>query len=255
MKNFLLVLTMLSSSLFAEIREVSSFAELETRANEETLVLVDLDNCLFEATTSYGHANWFYEGINEAMATGKSKEEAITDFYPRWVKAQEIIEVKPIDPKAIEVITALQEQGVPVIGFTHRQPSVAAATHRQLASLDLAFTKVSESCTLDYTHSPEFNEGVLFIHDLNDKGAVLAAFLNERKIQPKEILFIDDGRHHLQSVEKSAKAMGIAYTGLHLPYDSKGWSYNHKLAVYQERMFPQDAYLVDKTRPKFQCSH
>jgi hypothetical protein len=81
---------------------------------------------------------------------GMSREEAIRDSYPGWIKTQQVCPVKPLEKDFVPSLISLQNRGVIVMGLTHRQPSVAHSTVRQIASLGFDFIKtaLSTDCLL-----------------------------------------------------------------------------------------------------------
>lgn len=111
--------------------------------DEDTWLLVDLDNCLFQGATAWGHAFWFYDQVEGRVEKGMSREEAIADFYPEWIKSQEEGQVKPIEVCLIPLLRKLQENGIVIMGLTHRQPLIADLTCRQVASLGFTFAKTA----------------------------------------------------------------------------------------------------------------
>ncbi len=212
--------------MFGKIIEKSNFFQLQSlvleHKEQNPLVLVDLDNCLFEGATEEGHARWFYQELDARASRGLNKKEALAQIYPEWIRRQEQTPVRLLDEQAKEIIQQIQSEGIPVLGFTHRQPAVAAATLKQVADLNIAFSKESydsRSFTCSFEATPLLTEGVLFIHDLNSKGDLLHSLLQAMKRSPGIIFHIDDGKAHLQSVEEAAKKLAIPYIGLHTPFE------------------------------------
>jgi hypothetical protein len=72
-----------------------------------------------------------------------------------------------------------------------------------------------------------YEDGMLFVNGTScSKGRALIAFLNKTRFSPKKIVFIDDRREHVKSVEESLKRFDpkINYVGIHFigarEYDS-----------------------------------
>jgi hypothetical protein len=81
---------------------------------------------------------------------------------------------------------------------------------------------------------PVFVKGIVFTNTVS-KGQALNAFLKYAQFTPKKIIFIDDKRKYLESVEEIASAhnipfMGIEYTAAH---DIQGEPLNEKRADLQ----------------------
>ena len=73
----------------AKVIETRTIEDVVPLIDEETWFLVDLDNTLFETAQAFGHTNWFYDEIEQRMNQGVSRDEAITEIYPLWLKIQE----------------------------------------------------------------------------------------------------------------------------------------------------------------------
>lgn len=94
----------------AKIIKTHHIAEVIPLIDETTWFLVDLDNCLFEGAQALGHAGWFYDEINQRKKKGMSKEDAIFDVYPQWIKLQKASRVKPLEENFVPALLALQEK-------------------------------------------------------------------------------------------------------------------------------------------------
>lgn len=218
--TLLALIPLVAGSVQAEVHTAACIADVEGLFYEDacTWVLVDLDNCLFEAKQALGHANWFYDLIRENMAKGLSKKEAVAQMYPEWIKTQAVCPVKPLEEDFVDLLKDLQSNGMTVMGLTHRQPSVAKATLKQAESLGVRF---SESAICAETFSPEaphpalYTSGVLFVNDNNNKGDVFSAFIDHIQKRPKKVLFIDDKMKNVLDLGDALDKMGIAYTGIH----------------------------------------
>jgi len=202
----------------AKILETSHIADVIPLIDADTWFLVDLDHTMFEGAEAYGHAHWFYDVLDEGLKNGLSKEEVIVHFYPRWVKTQQTCPVKPLKEEFIVFLKDLQKQEIVVMGFTHRQPLVAEATLRQVASLDFdyALTAPSQEIFSLETRNPTlYKNGILFVGDFNKKGEIFLPFLNYIHKQPKKVVFIDDKRKNVEEVESVLEQLGIEYIGIH----------------------------------------
>lgn len=214
-----LIAALLTQRLPATIYELPSVSHLAQYVDEDTLVLFDLDHTLFEATTAWGHGATFHHAIEKGKQEGLDVLTAVESVYGRWADAQKACRVKPVEAITPEVIRTLQDQSIKVIGLTHRQIRVSIASLDQLASIGVDFDRTAihhEQVDLDGFVAPvRYLEGVLFVADYNDKGEVLAAFLNKIGYRPKKVVFIDDAMRNLVSVEKALAPLGVAVTGLH----------------------------------------
>jgi hypothetical protein len=62
--------------------------------------------------------------------------------------------------------------------------------------------------------NPVYKEGIVFSDRTGKKGPILEAFLAYAKVKPKKIIFVDDKKEFLESVEGFAKQNNIEYIGI-----------------------------------------
>jgi len=219
MYRFFFILTFLFPLLGeAKIIETAHIADAIQFIDEDTWFLVDLDNTMFEAKQALGHANWFYDEMQQRLQNGMSREEAIRDAYPGWIKTQQVCPVKPLEENFVPSLTSLQDRGIIIMGLTHRQPSVAQSTVRQVTSLGFDFTKTAPSkgsFIVPAANPTLYLQGILFVSDYNKKGDVFLPFLSMIKQSPKKVVFIDDKRKNVEELEQALSKHGIEYIGIY----------------------------------------
>lgn len=202
----------------AQIIETRHIADVVPLIDEETWFLVDLDNTLFEAKQALGHANWFYDEVQQRLDKGLTREDAIREAYPGWIKTQAVCPIKPLEEGFVPALLQLQKRGVVVMGLTHRQPPVADATLRQVSSLGLDFMTTAPSdniFTVPAASPTLYKQGILFVSDYNKKGDVFPAFLSLIKQKPKKVVFIDDKKKNVDELEHALAKLGIEYIGIY----------------------------------------
>lgn len=239
-RNFLIYLSLLIPfTSEAKIVETARVADVLPYIDEETWFLIDLDNTLFEAKQSLGHADWFYDELQVRMQKGMSRDEAIKDAYPGWIKTQAVCPVKPLEENFIPLLLSLQNRGVVVMGLTHRQPFVAESTVRQVKSLGLDFKRSAPAvgtiacCSVTPI---QYLEGILFVGDYNKKGDIFLPFLSAAGSKPGKIVFIDDKRKNVDELENALQNSGIEYVGIHYTaIDSGPKVYSREIAEFQLR--------------------
>lgn len=214
------------------IHTIHSMQEIEKYIDSETLVLFDLDHTLIEGKQyGYGHANWFYDQIDEAKAQGLDENTTITKIFPHWLHSQQTTKVKPVEAITPALIKKLQAQGIIVLGLTSRQVPLAAITVNQLNDIDVHFSLpafAQEKLSVEYQYAAPtlMSHGVIFCSDYNDKGQVLHAYLDKLNMTPAKIVVIDDSLKHLHSVTK-AYSKEATVIGLHYPtvaeYKKQHW--------------------------------
>lgn len=205
------------SSIEAKIIETKHVRDVLQYIDQDTWFLVDIDNCLFEGAQALGHANWFYDEMQQRLQKGMSREEAIRDAYPGWIETQKVCKVKPLEECFVPTLLMLQNKGITIMALTHRQPSVVDSTIRQVNSLgfDFATTAPSKECFSVPSKTPtQYSQGILFVGDYNKKIDMLTPFLAMIKKSPKKIVFIDDKKKNVEELEALTK-YGIDYVGVH----------------------------------------
>lgn len=198
--------------------ETAYVADIIPFINAESWLLVDLDNTMFEASQYYGHANWFYEEVHKRQQKGMTREEAIRDTYPEWIKSQQTCTVKPVQEGFISFLVSLQKQGIVTMGLTHRQTCLTEATLRQVNSLGFDFTKTapSKKTFVVPANSPTlFTQGILFVGDFNKKSDAFLSFFSVLHQQPKNVIFIDDKKENVEDLEVLFSRLQIPYVGIH----------------------------------------
>jgi hypothetical protein len=230
------------STLEAKIIQTNQIEDVIPLIDQDTWFLVDLDNCMFEGAQAVGHAFCFYDDLQQRMEKGMSRDEAISDAYPGWVRAQSVCTVKPLQESFVPTLLALQAKGITIMGFTHRQSAVAGPTVRQVASLGFDFTITApskSSFTIPAAIPALYSQGILFVGDYNKKIDIFTPFLSLIKRSPTKVVFIDDKRKNVEELEALTKN-GIEYIGVHYTAieDAKP-VYDRKIAEFQRKFLDQ----------------
>lgn len=218
-KLFLLISVFLPWGSEAQIIETKTIQTIIPLMDEDTWIVVDLDNTVFEGKQALGHTEWFYDKAYALIKeTGITLEEATRACYPEWIEIQKVCPVKAVEEAFIPALKAAQQRHIVIMGLTHRQPSLADSTINQLHSLDWSFeptAPVKDSFVVPSSTPTIYTNGVLFTGEYNKKGAIFVRFLSMIGQKPKKILFIDDKRGHVEDVEQSAITQGIECIGVH----------------------------------------
>lgn len=238
----LMALFCIASNIEAKIIETQHIEDVVPYIDEDTWFLVDLDNCMFEGAQALGHANWFYDELQQRLQKGMSREEAIADAYPLWIKAQKVCPVKPLENNFVPILLMLQNKGRTIMGLTHRQPSAADFTVRQVNSLgfDFSASAPSKKCITVPAKTPTlYSQGILFVGDYNKKIDIFEPFLGMINKTPKKIVFIDDKRKNVEELEALTKH-GIEYVGVHYTaIEHAKPMYNREIAEFQLKFLDQ----------------
>jgi hypothetical protein len=202
----------------AVIFESTSVTNIIPLIDEQSWIVIDLDNTTFEGKQALGHTDWFYDKAHALMKEGMTLDEATRECYPEWINVQKICPVKPVEDAFISALKIYQSLGYVVMGLTHRQPSIADSTLRQLDSigLDLSESAPDKSTLIVPSDTPTlYDQGVLFTGEFNKKGVIFVRFLSQINQKPLKVVFIDDKKNHVEEVGRALEAEGIEFVGVH----------------------------------------
>lgn len=202
----------------AKIIETRTIENILPLIDKDTWLLVDLDNTTFEGKQALGHTKWFYDKAHKKMKDGLTLEEATKECYPEWIEVQKVCPVNPVEAAFIPELNLLQQQGIIVMGLTHRQPSLVESTLRQVNSLGLNFfdsAPVKDSFIVPSETPTKYVQGILFTEEYNKKGEIFVRFLSIIDQKPKKVVFIDDKKSHVEEMERALTGIGIGYIGVH----------------------------------------
>jgi hypothetical protein len=216
----LLVVLSLPLIATAKIIETASIADVIPLVDSDTWVVVDLDNTTFEGKQALGHTEWFSDKSKKLVASGMTYMEANLTVYPEWMEIQKICPVKPVEENFIPTLRSFQNQGIVVMGLTHRQPRVSDSTLRQINSLGFSFTPTAPAATAFSIPSSSpatsvlYDQGVIFAGEFNKKGEIFSLFLSLIKKLPKKVVFIDDIKRNVDDVENTLTELGVECYGI-----------------------------------------
>lgn len=202
----------------AKIIQTATVKDIVPLIDNDTWVLVDLDNTTFEGKQALGHTERFYDKAHDKMRNGMTLDEATREYYPEWIEIQKVCSVKPVEAAFIPALMLLQDQGIIIMGLTHRQPSLVDSTLRQVNSLGFSFfdsAPVEDTLVVPSETPTKYVQGILFTGEFNKKGELFVRFLSMINQKPKKIVFIDDKRSHVEEVEIALMKQEIEYIGIH----------------------------------------
>lgn len=227
---FGLIFILTSTTLRAEITQTATLQpiiEAIAQSSEDTLVIVDVDDVLIKANDQILQLAHKPE-LNKIIA-------GLAQKYP-LSRIQELTSIvmlqyqnSLIDPKIKDVFQLLNDKNIKFIALTAADTGklgyIASIEDWRIQSLKNFGFDFSSSFpdlqpitfeNLPSTKNPArfatYKTGILFSSDV-PKGEVLKAFLAYAKSQFKQIIFVDDLRKNLDSVETFCNEVGIAYQG------------------------------------------
>jgi len=227
----------------AEIRVIDSLeqaiSDLKT-ADESTLVVFDIDNTLTYEVNVF-RQKWFAN-----TAAGKQFWQIVQKYYqsmPRPAEFKTMVDSKrmkyfsadrPVESMTTSVVDMIQHSGAKVIALTACKTGAYGLIDcmeewrvEKLSDIGIDFSGsfaeqkiIIDALTDRAGKYPVFYKGIMLSEeDSIEKGAALGAFLDRVQLRPGKVLFFDDKRCNLQSVQaemarRSIPFMGYEYTAV-----------------------------------------
>lgn len=250
MKFIFTFLVLFQAAAFAIIIETNDLMNIKEAVSLETLVVFDMDETITMHTDAILHPNaaLLYKKLKEEILT----PEVIQKYPDNYLLSKTLLSTKPIlvDPSSPSFIQELQQKGIKTIMLTASRPGklglIPDMSARRLAILSEFGIDFSASFPLEPISFSEFSEnqktqipmfrGGLLLTGHHPKGKVLAAFLKHIEFFPPKIIFIDDKREEVESVENEMEKLGIEVIGYHyLGAKNKTVNIDEELAEFQFR--------------------
>lgn len=208
-------------SLHPFIIESNQIEDVLKYIDDETLIIFDIDNTIARLDRVIGSDVWFYHRLNSLIQNGKTEYEAMEELLPLLIKIYEHSWLIPVEECVIPLIKSLQEKNIKVIALTSRNMNILDRTFEQLHRMGLDFKASSLSQEeFDFTFNKHdqyrkvaYKDGVIFCGK-NNKGDILMHIFIHLNYYPDKVIFVDDKRKYLQSVQQAMNRMGIAFLGI-----------------------------------------
>ena len=237
MKKFIgfifVILTCYCSTCFAEIIKANDIKGIEktlASIDQDTLVIFDVDEVLImpkDQILQSPHREYINKLDTFLFASEQESENLWSIIFAQRPSI-------PVDPKMINMIATLQSKGIKVLALTHAMTgklgyitSMKDWRYNELIRhgydfekswkgvQDKTFNGLEKSnnrLASEVSSPPMFFKGIIFTEI--DKGEALEAFLNHYKLKFKKIIFIDDRKKNLESVEKTISKLNIPFVGI-----------------------------------------
>ncbi len=205
----------LFAALFATIIEAPHFNDLQSRVNQETLVILDIDDTLLIPKQTLGTDVWFRYELKQNEKRGV--DDPLDKTLGLWEAIRHITEVEIVEEGSDLLVEELQNQGISVMGLTTQGLALATRTVKQLQSLHFDLFKTAPVKVDWYGEGALFRKGILFTAGTN-KGAALLRFLDQNGLAPTQVVFVNDKWTHLREVEEALEKRGIPFLGLRYSY-------------------------------------
>ncbi len=213
---FLVASLLVNLNLSAEIHEIKQISEVLSyiNANQQQIVIFDIDNTLLCPAQDLGSDQWFSYHLKQHMHNGLDLATAVNLILPTYIHLQNHLELIPTEACLVENLKSIELACNHTICLTARSLGLVTRTCEQLAKNQLFF-QVPEinHAKLSLPNHSLYQDGVLFCGN-NCKGTVLIKFLEACHFAPTQIILVDDKLYNLQAVEKQLSAFNIHFVGL-----------------------------------------
>ncbi|RYZ84556.1 MAG: DUF2608 domain-containing protein, partial [Proteobacteria bacterium] len=219
----LVLISSLAHTAQADIQEIKSYtdplvkSELAKRGGEETWVIYDIDNTLLHPLTMVGSHQWGDHLRDQRLALGDSKETAEDFQHASFSAVQSQVPVALTEEAALATIELFKRKKSPQFALTARHSEIIDETLNQTLRLGINFENTFPELS-GGDHS--IHRGVVFSGE-TPKGVLLKRLIAMSKVKPKKIIFFDDRRYNLESVEKELKSEAIEFMGLRYAHQDK----------------------------------
>jgi hypothetical protein len=280
MKKFIglifMILTCCYNTCVAEImqtNEIKVIEEILASIDPDALVILDVDEVLImpkDQILQSPHREYINKLDTFLFASEQESENLWSIIFAQRSSI-------PVDTKMINMINNLQSKGIKVMALTHAMTgkfgyitSMKDWRYNELISHGYDFEKSwkgiqdktfnglekSSNCLASEISSPPmFFKGIIFTEI--DKGEALEAFLSHYKLKFKKIIFIDDKKKNLESVEKITAKLNIPFVGIEYttaviqtePLNKKRAELQFQVLGKQRKWIPDseaDALLAEK---------
>jgi hypothetical protein len=209
MKNWMTLLFLIPALLKAEIIETTQIKDAFAHVDQDTLVLIDMDDTLVQSALSVGSGAWRNYVRKQLGQINVDLSQPFNDHDAWTYAAAKIVPVKAVEEEIVPWIAKQQELGTPVFCFTARGRNMWYATpfdqidqltisQQRMVGVDFSKTKVPAE--LEKTNPLYFYQGTFYAKPFK-KGEFLAKIFEETGYRPKKVVFIEDHEEAVKSVD------------------------------------------------------
>lgn len=226
---FIIVFLIFPFKLFCDILETSSLEPIKLKIreiNNQTLVIFDIDDVII--TPKDQILKPAYKIYSDEYTNKFSKKYSETKAQYFWSIIFLERQNELVDPKILDLFNILKKKNIKTILMTNawtgafgKIPSLEDWRINELRKFGIDTSRsfkgtnqiiFNGTSSKDPKRFPMYKDGVLFTCNI-PKGAILKIFLEKISWRPKNIIFVDDKRTHLESVEKYCSDAGIIFDG------------------------------------------
>lgn len=233
--NFIVLFSIISSSILAENIEIKNFNEIKPYIQSNTLLILDIDDTLLVPVQTLGTDVWFLHRLKQ-LQKELNPMDALDQALAEWEAIRHLTKVKIVEEGSDKIIDELQNNQITIMGLTTQGLALSTRTPNQLKKLNIDLSKTAPSNQDQYFVNKKgilYHRGILFTSG-TPKGEALLKFLDLIAFQPEHIVFVNDKLTHLMDVEKDVIAKGIDFIGLRYGHtDERVLNFNPKIAEIQ----------------------
>jgi orotate phosphoribosyltransferase len=223
--------------LFSKIIETAHFHEILAHANENTLILLDIDDTILITPQMLGTDEWLKHQTQERKKAGIDPSLAFAQSLAEWEVIRHLTHMELVEPGTDAIIHSLQAQGFQVMGLTMQGVTLATRTAQQLKThhLDLSLNAPhpENHCLKINRQNVFYVDGILYTGGVS-KADAFFALCDKIGYTPQRILLIDDKASHLKDLEVAAEKKQIEFLGLRYAFsDARKNAFCPHTAHYQ----------------------
>jgi FMN phosphatase YigB (HAD superfamily) len=196
----------------AKVIEMNKMEKVVALADQDTLLVFDLDNTIIEQDQMLGTIQWYYYMLDKLTSEGNSKEQAVETADRLWTEINRKSGVHSVEINTPALVRMAQDDNIKVLGLTARAPEDIDISLGQLNSIGVDFSRhpvyAKRLIFKRKFKSATYYQGILFVGYYN-KGMVLNYFLDRVKYTPKKVVFVDDKLKNVRNVDQALKERGI----------------------------------------------
>ncbi len=208
-------------SLLIDSDQIANFIDdteslLLTKPN--TLIVLDIDDTIYESAMQLGTPTWFYGMIRHLREQGIKRERVSTVLSDIDFKIQPHMRVNVIENELVDAIASWQKRAKRVVALTSRPDFLASATQNQLSSVGIQFHDPIFPCIEARWNKGHgaFINGVLHVNELR-KSSVLEHFIDALEKCGGEVNAIahaDDQKKYVREIEELAQKRKLDFLGI-----------------------------------------
>lgn len=203
MKKILPLIMFLAVNSSAAMSELASYNDLDLNLiDKDTLVVFDIDNTLIRQNSLIGTHQWGDHIRDSAIKKGISPSKAAEMQHAAFASVQPYVQVVKVEDDIDIVLKHLQKNRISHFALTARVPELKNVTFKQLQSLNLQFEKSFPEQKNKAVVKDFYYKGLIFSGS-TPKGEILKTIMQNSQRQYKKVIFIDDRKYNLDSIESS----------------------------------------------------